>query len=286
MNFRSFAAIVAILSAAPASAWGDRGHRAIADIAWTQLSPGAQREVAGLLEAAPALATPLCAVGSFEDGSTWADCVRSRYRERFSATATWHYVNVSVCQPFRLPDEGQSKFLVSRYKRELAILADRRNPLVVRLEALMWVAHLAGDLHQPLHVGDAGDRGGNEVNVYPQSGRYPLNLHSEWDRVLVNDAIDAAAGGVAGFAAAAADPDNQRRWRASSPAAWARESWELARRVAYVTPQARGPCGGAGAVVDVGDNYVVAAVPVVGQQLERAGVRLAAALNRALIETR
>ena len=286
MNLRAVVAIVAVVSAAPANAWGDRGHRAIADIAWTQLNPGARREIAGLLEAAPALATPLCAVGSFEDGSTWADCVRSRYRERFSGTASWHYVNVSICQPFRLPDDGQAQFVVARYEVELAILANRHRPRAERLEALLWVTHLAGDLHQPLHIGDAGDRGGNEVSVYPQSGRYSVNLHSEWDRVLVDTALDTMPGRVAGLAAASTDLENQRRWRASTPAMWARESWELARRLSYGTLASGASCGSGGAVLEIGESYVRAAVPVVDVQLERAGARLAAALNRVLAETR
>ncbi|QYE37204.1 S1/P1 nuclease (plasmid) [Polymorphobacter sp. PAMC 29334] len=187
---------VCLALAAPASAWGDRGHRAIADIAWTQLTPVARHQVAELLAVVPALATPACPVGSFEDGATWADCVRSTYHDRFGATSTWHYIDVSVCRPFALPADPDGRFIVERYRRELAVLRDRGRTVEERLEALLWVEHLVGDLHQPLHVGDAGDRGGNEVRGYPQSGRYPLNLHAEWDRVLVDEAVHATSGGV------------------------------------------------------------------------------------------
>ncbi len=182
-------AAVAIAIASPASAWGNSGHRAIADIAWTQLTPLAKRNVAQLLAAAPDLMTPACPVGSFEDGATWADCVRAKYRDRYAGTATWHYVDISICEPFRLRDDPEARFVVARYRREAAILADRSQPRVSRLETLLWVVHLVGDLHQPLHVGDASDRGGNEVDVYSQHGRYPVNLHSEWDRVLVDETI-------------------------------------------------------------------------------------------------
>ena len=184
------------------------------------MSAGTKREVGRLLEAESALATPACPVGSLEDGAVWADCVRSRYKERFYNTSSWHYVNVSICRPFDLPDDLDARFVVARLGRELAIPRDRSKPRVVRLEALLWVAHLAGDIHQPLHVGDAGDRGGNQVSVMPQTGRYPVNLHSEWDRVLADEAIDAAPGGVAGLALSASSAGNKRRWQAGSPSTW------------------------------------------------------------------
>lgn len=280
MKIAAVAAIVALSAGSPAEAWGDRGHRAIADIAWTQLSTVARQQVGDLLQAAPELSTPACPAGSLADAATWADCVRSRYHERYAATATWHYVDVSICRPFELPDDPEATSVVARYERERAILADRRNSRVSRLEALLWVAHLVGDLHQPLHVGDDSDRGGNEVDVYPQSSRYHVNLHAEWDRVLVDDAIRSVPGGVADLAAEAG-AESQRQY-GTSPIMWARESWELARRTAYPARAVGGGCGSASPAVDVGSAYRATAIPVVQQQLERAGVRLAVVLNTAM----
>ena len=245
------------------------------------MSAGTKREVGRLLEAEPALATPACPVGSFEDGAIWADCVRTRYKERFYNTSSWHYVNVSICRPFGLPDDPKARFIVARLARELAIMHDRTKPRVIRLEALLWVAHLAGDIHQPLHVGDAGDRGGNQVFVTPQTRRYPVNLHSVWDRVLADEAIDAASGGIPGLALAASDVGNKRRWQAGTASTWARESWDTARKVAYGEP-ATTRCSDPGSDVEVDDRYVSVAVTVVQIQLERAGVRLAVLLNAAL----
>ncbi len=146
---------------------------------------------------------------------------------------------------------------------------------------MLWVEHLVGDLHQPLHVGDDGDRGGNEVQVvYPASGRYPLNLHSEWDRVLVDDAIHAMPGGVGGLAAAAAAVHIlvAELWLP-----WARESWELARTTAYRMPRSQSrSCGGGSPPVEIDEVYRAAAVPAVQHQLEWAGSRLAAVLNSVL----
>jgi hypothetical protein len=279
---RLLAITAALIAAAPASAWGVRGHRAIADIAWAQLTPAARRGIVELLTASPMLETPACPVGSLADASTWADCVRSRYRGRFADTATWHYVNVSVCGPFNLPRDDDGLFVVERYRRELAMLRDRSRPVAERLGALLWVAHLIGDLHQPLHVGDANDRGGNEVTVVGDYGRYPLNLHAEWDRNLVDEAISAQSDGIAGLAVAAADPVISRRWHNPDPSIWAQESWGIARTAAYPRSAVGDACRVSGAVVVVDTDYRRAAVPVVAGQLEKAGVRLADVLNSAM----
>ncbi|QYE33148.1 S1/P1 nuclease (plasmid) [Polymorphobacter sp. PAMC 29334] len=254
--------------------------RAIADIAWTQLTPAAKRDLAQLLAAAPDLATPACPVGSFEDGAIWADCVRSQYRDLYAQTATWHYVDVSICRTFQLPEDRDARYVVRRYQHELAVLSNHGAPPAVRLEALLWVEHLVGDLHQPLHIGDDDDRGGNEVQIRPQSGRYPLNLHAEWDRVLVDDTVRATPGGVAGLAAAAAN--HSGRARELSPTAWARESWDIAGRVAYGRALDANYCDHGHRSIDVGEDYRFAAIPIVQTQIERAGVRLAAVLNSVL----
>lgn len=214
------AAAFAII-ATPAHAWGDRGHRAIADIAWVRLTPQTRAQIARLLQHIPELGTPMCPVGSFEDAATWSDCVRSAYHDRFAATSTWHYVDVPLCAPFSLPVDPEARFIVERFGREERILGDQRRNDVDRLEALLWVEHLAGDLHQPLHIAGNGDRGGNAVAVVPQHGRYPLSLHGEWDRELVEAVISEIPAGVGGMAAEAGESTTKA---ASDAAAWARES--------------------------------------------------------------
>ncbi len=270
---------VALLAASPALAWGNRGHRAIADIAWTQLTPIAQRGVTELLANSPALATPACPVGSLEDAATWADCVRSQYHDRFADTSSWHYMDASICHAFTVPVDAGARFVVARYRRERAILRDRAQPSEARLEALLWVTHLVGDLQQPLHIGDAGDRGGNEVAVAGGQGRYPLNLHAEWDSVLVDDVVRDQPDGVAAMAAIAADRAISDGWHSTDPVEWARESWGLARTVAYPPGLPGSGCNDAGMTVSLGADYRRRAVPAVALQLEKAGVRLADVLN-------
>src|SRR5690606_18021833 len=149
--------------------WGGMGHRVIARVAASRLSPATRREVRRLL-----------GNESLAKVSTWADEVR---RDR-PATAPWHYVNIpiydSVYRPERVCRDG---CVISALEQQLALLADRSLPRTERAEALKWVVHLVGDMHQPMHVGDRGDRGGNDTRITWDT--LPGNLHGLWDTGLL-----------------------------------------------------------------------------------------------------
>lgn len=269
----------AVLQAPPALAWGDLGHRVTASIAQARLTPSARAEVERLLASSDLLATPECPVSTLGDASVWADCVRSFYRPRFGYTARWHYVDVPVCGAFDLPrvcPGGQC--VVGQLARWRTVLADRSEPQRRRVEALMWVTHLVGDVHQPLHVGDNGDRGGNEVAVVidGREGR-GVNLHSIWDRDLIEKLVEREGGRDALVAHAAV----RRRSRPSgSIVDWAAESWAAARGVAYRALPVPVACGGArSSVEEVGPDYERVAEPVVRTRIVLAGERLGDLLN-------
>lgn len=88
--------LVSLTAAAPAHAWGARGHRLIADIAYAQLTPGARMQVDALL-ASDVSASPGCPLRSIEDAALWSDCVKAipSYRNQSS----WHYDNIPFCGP-------------------------------------------------------------------------------------------------------------------------------------------------------------------------------------------
>ena len=268
----------AIFLSTPALAWGDYAHRVIADIALRSLTPAASREVDRLLGSEALIATPLCPVASLGDASVWADCVRTRYKERFAQLSRWHYVNVDVCGTFTLAGCSDGQCVTAALKRQLAVLGDRRAPREARVMALNWVAHLTGDLHQPLHVSDNGDRGGNQVEVEfgDRRSRYGQNLHGIWDRNLAETAIDlmrvtsSVESQAIGAASARGSVDN-----------WARETWVVARTSAY-GPLLGNRCTLPGMPIAISDDYARQSVPVIQLQIRRAGVRLAMLLNRAL----
>jgi hypothetical protein len=219
-------------------------------------------------------------------------------------------------QPGMLPADDQRHYvnlpLTARYNRsqhcadglcsletlleQRAILADRRVPLARRAVALAWVAHVVGDMHQPLHAGKAEDRGGNltcvawmgepsrlvVINSYTSCTG--ANLHVVWDYKL----IEAATGfGHLDDAAALAQP--LRPWlqrvqaaeppiTARTPAEWRAvvERWHHETHALIVREGIYPPDG------NIGPAYLQRHYPTVRLQLLRAAVRLAALLRQSL----
>ena len=240
----------------PAPLWGGRGHHVIGQLAWARLSPEARRRL-----------EPLLAGRSLADVSTWADSVRSSRRE----TSPWHYVNMPIWAPRYEPERycPDGACVIGAIERFRARLGDPRLPAGERREALFFLVHFVQDLHQPLHAGDRGDRGGNLVQVTWQ-GR-DVNLHAFWDTELVGLLADDEDGLYRRIRARLASTTSEElsAWRGGDPASWAMESKELARTIAYRLPR--------DGVITTG--YLNMAMPVAEVQMARAVVRLAILLE-------
>ena len=275
--------LIAACCGPPARAWGPQGHRTVGAIADRQLTPQAHATVAQLLSddrdkfGNPSGRTTLEAV------SVWADELHGSP----AARAVWHYDDVPVCgsEPkARYCPGGQCNS--EQLKRLIGVLADSHAAPRERNEALKWVVHLVGDMHQPLHAANNDDRGGNlvQVTLAGVRTRGRENLHRAWDNDLVRLAlharnrqqppanIDALAAEARQLAAEVGQ---------GSPDSWARESNNLARNVAYryvgfacnsVPP----------GIVVLDAAYQQQAEVVVRERLLLAGARLAALLNQTL----
>jgi len=159
---------------------------------------------------------------------------------------------------------------MSGIERFSAVLADTSAPDARRLEALRFLAHFIGDLHQPLHMGHKADRGGNDIHVV-FFGR-PANLHAVWDTgIIVRSHTDWLA-----FARELHDslePGETDELIASMEVIdWANESYHLAINEVYP---------------GVGDQPIAAEytevnLPLVEERLIAAGIRLAGVLNHLL----
>lgn len=250
-----------LATAAPARAWGPTAHRIIATVAAERLDSAAERGVAALL-----------GEKSLADVSVWADDVR---RER-PETSRWHYVDIPVGRHEYRPDrdcrrERGGDCAIAAIARFRAVLADRRARTTARREALEFLVHLVGDIHQPLHCADDGDRGGNEVEVV-FLGR-PTNLHAVWDGGLVGATrldVDAYARRLDGWL----DRENAVRLSGGTVTDWALECHDVAVEHAYVLPPNH----------RLGKGYVRTNVAVVDRQLALAGLRLARVLDEAFRE--
>jgi len=279
-------ALLLLLLPMPALAWGDYAHRLTARIAWAQLQPAARAEIRRILARGTAVGTPTCALATIEDASVWPDCARS-LGDRFAYSAPWHYQNISVCEPFDITAKcWNGDCVTAQIPRQLAILKDRRQTLAARAMALAFVVHLVGDMHQPLHIGDKDDRGGNDVRAaFGFKNPERMNLHRIWDSDLAERALtEPPAIGPAGIS-----PARRRAMAQGQVADWAREAWEISRTVAYPelqaypdscpVPRDQRPRDARGVVSPA---YVAAASASVRLQVERAGTRMAMLLNGAL----
>jgi hypothetical protein len=271
----------ALLLPSPALAWWDYGHKSVATIAFAQLNPQAKREIARLIAHSRELDTPECRIRSIEDASYWPDCIRA-YNERFNYSFPWHYQDIDVCRPFDVKEGCKDGSCVTaQIARNLKLLANRKLPARERLMALAFVAHFVGDLHQPLHVGEHNDSGGNQISASYGAIGGKLNLHAIWDGLLAERSISSPPGGPRGILAQYS-PADVAAMRQGSVEDWARETWALSRADVYDLLFAN-PCAGKHTgPVKVDEAMTQKLIPAVRLQIARGGIRLGRLLNETL----
>ena len=280
---RAALAAILVLTVPGALAWGPQGHRTIGAIADRLLTPGAHATVLQLLADDQDKFGNPSGRTTLESVSEWADELHGTP----AARPAWHYDDVPICgsgEKARYCPDGQCN--TEQLERLIGVLGDAHAPTRERNEALKWVVHLVGDIHQPLHAADNGDHGGNLVLVVLEGvhTRGRENRHRAWDGDLVQLAlharnrqqpprdIDALADEAANL---------EREVGQGTPDGWARESNNLARNVAY--HYAGFACNSLRTGVVVLDAaYLDDAEVVVRERLLLAGARLANLLNKTL----
>jgi hypothetical protein len=251
-----FLSLVLLALPAQALAWGQTGHRVTGAIADAHLSGLARARVQQIL-----------GDESLAEAATWPDEMRSDPALFWQKTASpWHYVTVPEGRTHAeaaTPPEGDA---ASALKRFSATLRDPKASLDDKRLALRFIVHIIGDLHQPLHAGKPGDRGGNEVKVSFFGN--DTNLHSVWDSGLI-DRRQLSFSEYAAFLERRIEPADVVAWWSSDPNVWIGESTKL-RDTVY--PQD----------VKLSWDYAYRHTPQVDARLSRAGVRIAAYLNQLL----
>ena len=250
-----------LLSAPPIVAWGGPGHALVARIAEAQLTPAARARVLAILGPE----RPLRSIAS------WADDVR-RTRPQ---TANWHFINIPMtAQHLEMPrDCPTGDCVIAKIHDFQKILKDPATAPEPRSEALMFLVHFIGDMHQPLHCGDKNDRGGNDIRV--KLADREANLHSVWDggilaRMGSEDSLFPSMSQESGKRA--------KKLRKGTVEEWAEESYQKAKAKVYKKLPPAAP--GSMAVIDA--KYEKMAQPIIREQLEKAGARLARVLNEVL----
>ena len=292
------AALVAAALPQPARAWGPEGHSIIAQLSLTRLTPAAKAELRRILG-------DDYEIGDYEIAS-WPDTIRGNktYEALYPRQGRWHYIDFDVQQwydeSFALTVSETGDDVVSQIYRWRDDLAEPgKLEGEARLDALRFLVHLVGDMHQPLHCAYRyGDMGGNMLPVRSFAGanytcdeNSPVewgapNLHRVWDEYLVYELLGrhTVRGTVRILAREITDEDATAWIGSGDVLRWAADSYWIARKQAYRwTDGAKVPFTWARPGMDLTrDNYIDSHLPLVRDQLKKAGVRLSHLLNQAL----
>lgn len=245
-----------------AQAWGQDGHRIVGALAEARLDPKARAAVAELLKGEP---DPTLA-----GVSIWADYVRENVPE-YRWTTPMHWVNFErgACQYKAKRSCRDGLCVVAAIQRYSKEMVDTTLPIERRRDALKFVVHFVGDVHQPLHAGFASDRGGNDFQISIE--RMGWNLHSVWDSLLIEslkldwqsyrDRVDAQA----------VSEQSKSLLPHARASEWAEESCKIIQASDFYPPKHM-----------ITGKYLDAKRPLADQRLKLAGERLAQLLNRLL----
>jgi len=237
--------------------WGLNGHRIVGEIAESYLSKKAKAAIYEILGNESVAMT-----------SNWADFIKSD--SAFNYLSTWHYINIKqglLKTEFNTVLKKDSaanawtklNFLITALKNKQ--LAKDKKQMYLRL-----LIHIVGDIHQPLHVGQFEDLGGNRVRVLWFGDS--TNLHSVWDEKM----IESQKLSYTEYATAINHSTMNQRlsWQSQPMSEWFYESYVLAGKVYNSVT---------GTVPRLSFRYNFDYIDMLNNQLLKGGIRLAGLLN-------
>jgi nuclease S1 len=250
--------------------WGAEGHRITGWVADSQLTPHAR---AALRE--------LVGDGPLAELAVEADTRRTDLDHQYPGSSRWHYDDRLVCHPdVPLTDYCPADNCATRaIARMDAVLRNPSGSRSEKRDAVMFLVHIIGDIHQPLHASDNNDRGGNQSRVrLPDSGE-ERSLHSLWDIDLVRRAARGYSPPTYAQELLSRYQSHLQEWRRGSPADWLAESYAIGQHFAYGALPGMSCDTPLPAGVTLPESYLHATDRVVPEQLAKAGLRIAAELN-------
>jgi hypothetical protein len=280
------ALLACAIPAGSAMAWGEEGHRMVGDIASRYLAPEAARQVAFLLRNDKLVDKEPSGRTTLGEIAYWADEIKDTPWGR--RLGRWHYDDVPLCG-----DADYARYCPGgacasgQLARHAEMLTDRRVPVYRKNEALKWIVHLMGDIHQPLHASNHSDRGGNtlQISFFGERDNPPygaMNLHAIWDVHMVRRLIAEKGGEDAIVSSPIGDAD-RAAWERGSVSDWVEESNRVALALVYRALPVAFSCSPRiqRDVLPIDQAYYSQAAPVIEVQIRKAGVRLARVLNEA-----
>ena len=267
------------LVSSSAFGWNSTGHMLIADIALKHLRKNVKEVCESLLQNMPAKEA-----NTFIDCAPWADDVRTR------KTASWHYIDLYFSAdgtPNNL--QPRHKNVVWAIKKFTEQLKNKSLPTTMRANALRYLIHFVGDIHQPLHCCSRitrqlpyGDKGGNDFFFSHPSANNPRphELHYLWDEggglfKYMQRPIDQNSRNFLDYLARRAmrtltSSEIQHELKITRPLDWAKEGQAIAQKFVYATPEYHEPSS----------NYILLVQHISLQRCAIAGLRLAHLLNQ------
>jgi len=238
--------------------WGFTGHKTIGQIAANHLTTQAKMAIQELL-----------GDQSLADAATWADEVRND--PEYQSTAPWHFINVPLGLSFeqfqqQVTNSDKMNVYTALVKEEV-VLTSPASTHEQKVAALKFVAHFVGDIHQPMHVSRAEDKGGNTIQLqYDNDGS---NLHALWDTKLLEH------GGL-NYQQLAEKYDHPtkeqiKKWQGDPPILWAWESYQVSTQLYAEVAAMKGR--------NIDNAYYETHIPIIENRIEKAGIRLAGVLN-------
>lgn len=238
-----------------AFSWGKTGHRIVGEIAQRNLNPKILKKI-----------RELAGDEDLSKLSTWPDEIRSD--PKMGYTAPWHYVSIPNGKTYFDQKGNKDGDLIEALYRFEDTLRDPKETKEHKLDALKFLIHMTGDLHQPLHVGLAEDRGGNSIRV--KWFRSETNLHTIWDDELVDFeklSFTEYANYLNHFSS-----DEKKTFEKGTYIDWGKESQDLRPKVYEF--------GGPSESSALSYEYNFKVKPTVELRLKQAGLRLAYVLTK------
>ncbi|XP_010434155.1 PREDICTED: endonuclease 5 isoform X2 [Camelina sativa] len=286
LSLRLWLASVLVLTQLVSGAlcWGKEGHYTVCKIAEGYFEDDTIAAVKKLL--------PESAEGDLAAFCSWPDVIK--HLSQWKWTSVLHYVNTPEyrcnyeycrdCHDANKHKDWCVTGAIFNYTNQL-ISASKNSQSLVHYnltEALMFLSHYMGDVHQPLHTGFLGDLGGNTIIV--KWYHHKTNLHNVWDNMIIETALETYYNSSLPSMIQSLQSKLKNGWsndvpswescqlnKTACPNQYASESIDLACKYAYrnATPG-----------TTLGDDYFLSRLPVVEKRLAQGGIRLAATLNR------
>jgi hypothetical protein len=200
-----------LAQALPADAWGDLGHKIICEIAYQELNAKARAEVDRLIG--------LDTFQSFPESCVWPDHPRKRAEEHFiNVDRAFTHFTATTCPT-------APKCLFTAIAADTEVLKTSTDDQA-KLASLKYLGHWVGDIHQPLHVSFADDRGGNYIR---ESGPCQNSLHTVWDTCIIEKKLGTDYQQVARDLLDGLSSSDKTAWIAAPVEGWASESLRVTR---------------------------------------------------------